>query len=71
MRSVRELEDRFNRKFGYPWVFLNEEDFDDNFKRCVESLTPEACSAGGRVSSRVYYRHVQLRGHRLELPATR
>ena len=38
VRSVRELEDRFNRKFGYPWVFLNEEDFDDNFKRYVESL---------------------------------
>jgi len=33
VRSVRELEDRFNRQFGYPYVFLNEEPFTDNFKR--------------------------------------
>ena len=23
VNSVREVEDRFNRKYGYPWVFLN------------------------------------------------
>jgi hypothetical protein len=33
MRSVREAEDRFNRWHGYPWVFLNEEPFSDEFKR--------------------------------------
>lgn len=33
--SVRDVEDRFNRKFGYPWVFMNEEPFSDEFKRCV------------------------------------
>ncbi len=33
VRSVRELEDKFNHKFGYPWVFLNEEPFSDEFKR--------------------------------------
>lgn len=32
VRSVRRLEDRFNKKFGYPWVFLNEEPFSDEFK---------------------------------------
>lgn len=31
--SVRELEDRFNHKYGYPWVFLNEQQFSDDFKR--------------------------------------
>lgn len=35
VRSVRELEDRFNRKYNYPWVFLNEEQFTDDFKRYV------------------------------------
>lgn len=35
VRSVREMEDRFNRKYAYPWVFLNEEPFSDEFKRCV------------------------------------
>lgn len=35
VRSVRELEDRFNHKYRYPWVFLNEERFTDDFKRYV------------------------------------
>lgn len=38
VNSVREVEDRFNRKYGYPWVFLNEEPFSDDFKRCASSL---------------------------------
>ncbi|TFL07640.1 glycosyltransferase family 15 protein [Pterulicium gracile] len=33
------MEDRFNRKFGYPWVFLNDEPFTDEFKRRVRILT--------------------------------
>lgn len=31
--SVRELEERFNKRFGYPWTFLNDEPFTDEFKR--------------------------------------
>ncbi|KAF8496003.1 glycosyltransferase family 15 protein [Russula emetica] len=38
VNSVREVEDRFNRKYGYPWVFLNEEPFSDDFKRRVSNL---------------------------------
>jgi alpha 1,2-mannosyltransferase len=30
--SMKQMEDRFNKKFQYPWVFLNEEPFDDEFK---------------------------------------
>jgi len=33
VRSIREIEDRFNRKYRYPYVFLNEEPFSDEFKR--------------------------------------
>lgn len=33
--SVRQLEDRFNRRYNYPYVFLNEEEFSEDFKRCV------------------------------------
>lgn len=33
--SVRAVEDRFNAKFGYPWVFLNEVPFSDEFRRCA------------------------------------
>lgn len=33
IRSVRELEDKFNRRYQYPWVFLNEEEFSSDFKK--------------------------------------
>ncbi|EKM54624.1 glycosyltransferase family 15 protein [Phanerochaete carnosa HHB-10118-sp] len=38
IRSVRDLEDRFNHKFQYPWVFLNDEPFSDEFKRRVSNV---------------------------------
>ena len=31
IQSVREIEDRFNKKYGYPWVFLNEVAFTEEF----------------------------------------
>ena len=31
--TVKQLEDRFNGKYHYPWVFLNEQPFSDDFKR--------------------------------------
>ncbi|KAI5966353.1 KTR2 [Candida pseudojiufengensis] len=31
LSSMRSLEDRFNREFKYPWVFLNDVPFDDEF----------------------------------------
>ncbi|KAG2157129.1 glycosyltransferase family 15 protein [Suillus clintonianus] len=37
--SVEQLEARFNRKFNYPWVFLNDEPFSTDFKRHVASLS--------------------------------
>lgn len=36
--SVEQLEARFNRKFNYPWVFLNDEPFSTDFKRYTMSL---------------------------------
>jgi len=27
------MEDRFNKKFQYPYVFLNDAPFEDNFKK--------------------------------------
>ena len=30
--SIQQMEDRFNRKHGYPWVLLNEEPFTEEFK---------------------------------------
>lgn len=37
-RSIRQVEDRFNRKFHYDWVFLNDAAFSDEFKKLTTSL---------------------------------
>ncbi|ODV62844.1 glycosyltransferase family 15 protein [Ascoidea rubescens DSM 1968] len=31
VKSIRSVEDRFNRKFHYDWVFLNDEEFSEEF----------------------------------------
>lgn len=31
MKSMKQMEDRFNKKFKYPYVFLNEEPFNEEF----------------------------------------
>lgn len=33
VKSMKQAEDRFNKEFNYPWVFLNEAEFDDEFKK--------------------------------------
>jgi Glycolipid 2-alpha-mannosyltransferase len=33
MQSIRDMEDKFNRRHGYPYVFLNEVPFNDEFKK--------------------------------------
>ena len=35
MLSSGSLEDRFNKEFQYPYVFLNEEPFSEEFKEYV------------------------------------
>jgi alpha 1,2-mannosyltransferase len=36
VRSIREMEERFNRRYNYPYVFLNEEPFTEDFKKYVQ-----------------------------------
>lgn len=31
VKAIRSVEDRFNKKFKYDWIFLNEEDFTQEF----------------------------------------
>ncbi|KAL8751986.1 MAG: hypothetical protein Q9199_006061 [Rusavskia elegans] len=38
VKSIRQVEDRFNRKFHYDWVFLNDKPFDTSFKNVTTSL---------------------------------
>ncbi|KAJ2523040.1 alpha 1,2-mannosyltransferase 2.4.1 [Coemansia sp. RSA 2049] len=37
--TIRQVEDRFNRRFGYPYVFINDEDFTEEFKEGVRAMT--------------------------------
>lgn len=37
-RSIRQVEDRFNRRYNYDWVFLNDKPFDATFKAVTSSL---------------------------------
>jgi alpha 1,2-mannosyltransferase len=38
MKSIRQVEDRFNNKYHYDWVFLNDKPFDDNFIKLTTNL---------------------------------
>lgn len=38
LSSMRQVEDRFNHWARYDWVFLNDEPFDDQFKRYTSDL---------------------------------
>lgn len=38
VQSIRSVEDRFNRNYNYDWVFLNDVDFDDEFKTLTTAL---------------------------------
>ncbi|KAJ1727751.1 hypothetical protein LPJ61_004414 [Coemansia biformis] len=37
--SMQQLEDRFNHRFNYPYVFLNDQPFSDEFKNMTRSMT--------------------------------
>ncbi|GAA5999320.1 hypothetical protein JCM5350_007446 [Sporobolomyces pararoseus] len=37
--SMRSVEMRGNRRWGYPWVFMNDEPFDEEFMDGVKSIT--------------------------------
>jgi alpha 1,2-mannosyltransferase len=43
LETIQNVEDRFNSQFHYDWVFLNDEEFNDEFKTAVRRL------ASGRV----------------------
>ncbi|KAL0576944.1 hypothetical protein V5O48_005051 [Marasmius crinis-equi] len=46
LSSMDQMETRFNKRFGYPWVFLNEVEFDEEFKRRVTEATSAPVSFG-------------------------
>lgn len=38
VKSIRQIEDRFNRKYHYPWIFLNDVPFTQEFMDIVDGL---------------------------------
>ncbi|KAJ2847639.1 alpha 1,2-mannosyltransferase 2.4.1, partial [Coemansia erecta] len=44
--SLVQLEDRFNRRYHYPYVFLNNEPFSDEFKEKVSNVVSGKCEFG-------------------------
>lgn len=39
LMSMRTVEDRVNRKFGYPWVFLSDQPFSPDSALAIKSMT--------------------------------
>ncbi|KAJ7582690.1 glycosyltransferase family 15 protein [Mycena floridula] len=44
--SIQSVEDRFNHKYNYPWVLLNDVEFTEQFKQRVRILTKASVSFG-------------------------
>lgn len=44
--SVRHVEDRFNKNYHYDWVFLNDEPFNEEFKKVMTSLVSGTAKFG-------------------------
>ena len=44
--SIREVEDRFNHKYHYDWVFLNDDDFTEEFKQVTSKFVSGKTSYG-------------------------
>ncbi|KAI0724091.1 glycosyltransferase family 15 protein [Fomitopsis betulina] len=44
--SVKQNEDRFNKEYKYPYVFLNEEPFSDEFKNMILEITDSKVEFG-------------------------
>jgi alpha 1,2-mannosyltransferase len=49
-RSIRQVEDRFNRNYHYPWIFLNDVPFTDEFIQVTSALTSGKAKYGTSLS---------------------
>lgn len=44
--AIRQIEDRFNKRYNYPYIFVNDVPFSEEFKRGVRDLTNAHVSFG-------------------------
>lgn len=43
--TIVNFEDKFNKNFNYPYVFLNNEAFDETFKNAIRAIVPPETEA--------------------------
>ncbi|CAO3600024.1 unnamed protein product [Absidia cylindrospora] len=53
--SIINLEDKFNKNFHYPYVFLNEEPFTDEFKVAMTKASPNAQMTFGLIDKKKHW----------------
>ncbi|QRV85840.1 Glycolipid 2-alpha-mannosyltransferase [Ceratobasidium sp. AG-Ba] len=46
LESIKQMEDRFNKKYKYPYVFLNEEPFSEEFKKWTTEVVGSKTTYG-------------------------
>ncbi|KAF9583750.1 hypothetical protein BGW38_008662 [Lunasporangiospora selenospora] len=44
--AIRQIEDRFNHRYGYPYVFLNEKPFSEMFKDSLRAISKSEMKFG-------------------------
>lgn len=44
--TMKQLERTWNHKFNYPWTFLNDKPFTEEFKRKTQEVTKAKCYYG-------------------------
>lgn len=47
--TIVNFQDKFNKNFNYPYVFLNEEPFTEEFKAAMRTAAPKAVMKFGLV----------------------
>lgn len=46
LKSIKDLEARFNSRHGYPYIFLNDQPFTQHFKDTIRTATTARCFFG-------------------------
>jgi mannosyltransferase len=46
VKTMKDLERTWNHKFNYPWTFLNDKPFTEEFKRKTQEATKAKCYYG-------------------------
>jgi mannosyltransferase len=46
VKTMEDLERTWNNKFNYPWTFMNDKPFSEEFKRKTQAITKAKCHYG-------------------------